>query len=559
MADLYDQYSGLYTRAEINRVKKYLKEELQRTIKTLKKPGKPRVYYLAYLFRNQRTEKMWGRLGAVNRHEASSSNNVFCDIRVGSYKYDNLTHGGLNDNSDKDESVDYIYMPSEIREDAFKYGLWKLTDARYREAAEQYYDKKSRELHFVDPNRKLPSRVKRKPVKQMRYSRFDEVDTDYWKYLIRKAGALIKKYPRIKNSWIEFTSRHNQHLLVNSEGTELLRQSAIFELRAHIWLLSPKGEGIAQDINLIEGDPNDLPSERDFLKLVKNRLDLLFELEKAPELNSFSGPVLLSPIAAGVFFHEVVGHRLEGSRLLSPDEGATFRTLRGKRITPDYIDIVDDPTALKFGGRTMIGHFNYDDEGSAARRAVLVEKGILKNFLTTAMPIPGQKELNGHARNMGYERPISRMGNLFVLNRKPVDQDELKRMFLEEMKAQKKPHGIFVKDVLGGETDTSSYDFQAFKGEIMHAVKLMPNGKEVPIRGVDFVGTPLSALDSVLAMGDDPEMDNSYCGAESGVVPVSTISPSMLLRNLELQSRNRERLTQYVLPLPFERAANRKR
>ena len=551
-APLYNPYSGLYTGVELGRVRKYLREELQRSMKALRRAGRPSVYYLSYLYRNERTEKIWGRLGAINRHDVQASNTVYCDLRVGSHRYDNLTAGGLADNSDRDESVDYINMPAEVKEDAFKYGLWKLTDARYREAAEQYYEKKSRELHFVDPYRNLPSRQRHTPARAVKHRAFPSVDIDYWKYLVRKAGTLVRRFPRIKNSWIEFITRQNQHVFVNSERSEILRQSSIYELRAHLWMLSRKGEAVSQEVNIVEGDLESLPDEKTFLRKIRERIELVLALEKAPALNSYSGPVLLSPQACGVFFHEVIGHRLEGSRLLSPEEGATFRDLRGKKIAPDFIDIVDDPLLSTYGDRRMIGHFRYDDEGYKAGRAPLVEQGVLKNFLTTSAPIPGQHELNGHARAQSYERPISRMGNLFVLNRKPVSQPDMKRMFLEEIRRQKKPYGIHVLDVLGGETDTSSYDFQAFKGEIMYATRVYPDGREEPVRGVDFVGTPLSALDAVACLGDDPALDNSYCGAESGIVPVSTIAPSMLMRNLELQARNRERLTQYILPMPFE-------
>ena len=554
MAGLYDPYTGLHSKAELDKIRKYLKAEMARSLRLLKKPGQPRVCYLAYLFRNGRRETIWGRLGAVHDHTRQVRNTVFCDVRVGSYRYDNVTDGGLFDNSEKDESYDYIHMPAECVEDSFKYSLWRLTDARYREAAEQFYQRKSRELHYVDSNRALPSRVKRQPVRSLSATHFEEIDTDYWRHLVRKAGALIKSHPSIKTSWVDFTCFHNQALFVSSEGSEILQQHAEFELRAHLWLLTKEGKVVVQEVNLMEGNVHDLPGEKDFLGLMRDRIALVHTLAKAPHLNAYSGPVLLSPSAAGLFFHEVIGHRLEGTRLLSTEEGATFRDLRGKRIAPEYIDIIDDPTQREFGGRSMVGHFDFDDEGSPARRAVLVERGVLKNFLTTAAPIPGQEELNGHARNSLHERPISRMGNLFVVNHAPVSESEMRERFVEEIKRQKKRYGIYVKEVLGGETGTSSYDFQAFKGEIMHAVRVFADGKEEPVRGVDFVGTPLSALDALVCLGDAPRLDNAYCGAESGSVPVSTIAPAALLRSLELQAKRRETLTQYAMPLPYETA-----
>ncbi|MBL8018741.1 MAG: TldD/PmbA family protein [Leptospirales bacterium] len=548
---LYDPYRGLYTKVELEKVKDYMREELTRSFQHFRKKTSPRPHYASYLFRNYRTEKISGRLGGITDHTIGSQNTVYCDVRVGSPRFDNLINGGLEDNSDRDESIEYINMPAEIERDPFRFSLWKLTDAKFREAAEQYYERKSKELHYVDPNRGLPSRHKRNAVKSWKYTKLPEVDREFWMYRIRRAGQLLKKYTNIKNSRFEFSCHHRQSVLVNSEGSEILQQQSIFELRGSLWLLNKKGEGIVQEIHFTEGALDDLPGEKEFMAVIQQKIDSLLALEKAPRLDSFSGPVLLSGGASGLFFHEVVGHRLEGSRLLSPDEGGTFRSLRGKKIAPDYIDIIDDPTLTHYGDRHMIGHFLYDDEGTPAQKAVLVEKGVLKQFLTTATPIPGQRETNGHARSQKHERPISRMGNLLVVNRKPVDSDEMRERFIEEIKRQKKPYGIYVKDTLGGETGTNSYDFQAFKGEILDASRVYPDGKEEPIRGVDFVGTPLSSLDAVVCMGDDPALDNSYCGAESGVVPVSTVAPSMLMRNLELQGQDRERYTQYVVPLPY--------
>lgn len=549
---LYDSYRGLYTPSQLAKIKQFLLEEGNRSFKHLVKEAKPKPSYLSYLFRNERTERLFGRLGAIAEHNVESQNFVYCDLRVGTYKYDNVSQGGLTDNSDESESIDYLDMPAEINEDAFKYALWKLTDARYREAAEQYYERKSKELHYVDQTKRQPSREKAKGNQHWKPQDFPEVDLDYYRYLLRKAGELIKKYTRIQNSWVEFKTKHRQSIFTSTEGSAILRNQSVFALRAFVWLLNKKGEAIEQYVNCVEGSLDNLPSEKEFLAAVKDRIDTLFLLEKAPLLNAYTGPVLMSGEAAGLFFHEVVGHRLEGSRLLSTEEGATFRDLRGKRICPPFIDIVDNPTIPDFEGKKLIGHFLYDDEGSAAKRAILVERGELKSFLTTRTPLPGQKNLNGHARNEKHERPISRMGNLFIINHEPIAEETLREMFLEEIRKQNKPYGIRIHATLGGETGTSSYDFQAFKGDILSASMVFPNGKEKLVRGVDFIGTPLSALDSVLAMGSASHVENSYCGAESGMVPVSTISPSLLMKNLELQGKDRERITQYSIPLPYD-------
>ena len=167
------------------------------------------------------------------------------------------------------------------------------------------------------------------------------------------------------------------------------------------------------------------------------------------------------------------------------------------------------------------------------------------------MPLIKRKyEMNGHARNRKDERPISRMGVTIVSGKHTLTPPDLKAMLIREIKRQKKPYGLIVYEANSGETETDSYDFQAFLGHISFATLIYPDGRESVVRGVNFVGTPLQALSSIIAIGDDVEAVNDYCGAESGLVPVTTISPSVLLSSLELQSKEEEEQGSYVLPKP---------
>ncbi|MBK8256681.1 MAG: hypothetical protein IPK82_28920 [Polyangiaceae bacterium] len=547
---LYQRFGGLHVPANMNTIRRFLAEEIDRSMRLLKRPGHPRVVSLSYLFRNERRESVIARLGAIASHSFDARSSVFADVRVGTRRYDQVSHGGLGDNSPEDESCRYIEMPNECNEDAFKVALWRLTEARYREAAEQYYERKSDALHYVDEAKKLPSRTRVEPVNAGKFTRFADLDAEQWRHTLKKASAMLKDSPEIQVSEMELSAWHRQQIFVSSEGSTIASQHAIFDFHATFWMLAPGGYRMEQEIGSVTADMAELPNEHDIVRMVRERIELLKRVAKAPHLTAFSGPVLLAPVPAGLFFHEVIGHRLEGSRLLSSEEGATFANLRGKPVAPQFVDIVDDPTLTHYRGRSLIGTFQYDDEGSRAKRAHLVDGGVLKHFLTTSAPIPGQNELNGHARNSRFERPISRMGNLVVTSRSPLSNDELWERFLEEIRRKKAPYGIFVRETMGGETDTRSYDFQAFKGEIQHVERVLPSGRRELCRGVDFIGTPLSALDSLVALGDDVTVDNAYCGAESGMIPVSTICPSALMANLELQSKDRQRFAPFALPPP---------
>ncbi len=556
---IHEPFKGLFTEEDLRKIRKYMQDELDRSFLYLKKK-KPPVYYISYLFRNRRQESVTARLGSVTEHTVRSGNNVFCDLRVGSYRYDNVSMGGLGETVSTEESDDASSMPSEPNEDAYKYSVWKLTEAKYRESAEEFFKKKSRELHYREIYPGLASKARSQSVKDWKYRELPKLDVPLWKDILRKAGLITKKNPWIKSAHFELISTHSQSVFMSTEGSLQLQQNSFFELRGMFWTLTSQGEPISREFHFIETDPSAFPGEGAFLNKVKLNIEMLAALEKAPVINSYSGPVMLSASAASLFFHEVVGHRLEGSRQLSPDDGSTFRDLRNKKIAPEFIDISDDPQMVTCEGRGLVGHYRYDDEGNEGKKAVLVEKGVLKRFLTGSAPIPDQKELNGHGRNQNTERPISRMGNLIVRCRNPVSEEVMHDLFLSEIKNQNKPFGIWIRETLGGETETENYDFQAFKGEILHAVRVFPDGTEETIRGVDFVGTPLSALDSIICMGEDIYVDNGFCGAESGIVPVSTVCPSVLMRNLELQAGDRERYSRYTYPTHLEdkeSAANR--
>ncbi|PID38581.1 MAG: hypothetical protein CSA65_04170 [Proteobacteria bacterium] len=533
-----------------------LTEECQRQKRYLRVPGYPRPYYISYLLRDVHSTHIWGRLGNINQVSDQDGRSVYCDVRVGSYRFDQVMEGGLDDNDADTEAYEHVEMPIGNDTDALKYHLWKLTDSRYREAVRHYLRKKSQHITYVDPNSDTPSFRRAKAENDLRLRPRSPVDIEAWKRYVISSSKLAKRYPAVKNSWVEVRIRDVTRIFVNSEGAQLIDQQRVCELSCDLWLLTKGGEGVATRVIHVTPSVEDLPSLQAFEKEVRERIELLHHLGDAPTLKSYAGPVLLAPGPAGILFHEVLGHRLEGSRLLSTREGQTFARDLGKKILPEYISVIDDPTAECCAGVPTVGHYLYDDEGSSGERVVLIDHGKLINFLGGRSPVGRKRHTaNGHARNEYHERPISRMANLIVDAEGGISHDALKQRFIEEIRRQELPYGIMILDAEGGETATESYDFQAFMGQVAVAVQVWADGRENLVRNVNFVGTPLSALRNILAVGDTPVCENAFCGAESGVIPVSTTCPAVLLSNLELQASDQRKYTQYVLPMPFEEAA----
>jgi predicted Zn-dependent protease len=277
----------------------------------------------------------------------------------------------------------------------------------------------------------------------------------------------------------------------------------------------------------------------------------------AQTLRAYSGPVLLDPRPAGLLMHEAIGHRLEGNRLLSSGEGQTFRDALGSQLLPEMLSMYDDPTLSHFDGKSLVGHYLYDDEGVAAGRAEMVDRGLIRGFVSSRAAVARGHRSNGHARNESFERPMSRMGVTMVEAREGVEDKSLKRLLIEEVKRRRLPFGVHVLIADSGETATKSYDFQAFLGQIRAATRVFPDGREELVRDVSFVGTPLNAVRGIIAAGTRREVDNSYCGAESGAVPVSTVSPALLLENLELQSSARSPHAPLTYSLPWSRSVTK--
>jgi predicted Zn-dependent protease len=265
----------------------------------------------------------------------------------------------------------------------------------------------------------------------------------------------------------------------------------------------------------------------------------------------------LSGRAAAVFFHEVLGHRLEGHRQRDEREGQTFTKKVNQLVLPAFLSVVDDPTLKEVNGVKLAGAYEYDDEGVPAQRVVAIENGVLKNFLMSRMPITGFSHSNGHGRRQAGLMPTGRQGNLIVTSTKTVKDAELRARFIEEIKKQGKPYGLYFEDIQGGFTLTARALPQAFQVIPVMVWKVYPDGRpDELVRGVDIVGTPLLSLNNILLTGDTLQVFNGVCGAESGQVPVAAAAPAMLFSQIEVQKRAKGTQRPPLLAPPgFESAA----
>ncbi len=362
-----------------------------------------------------------------------------------------------------------------------------------------------------------------------------------WEARLRKlSAARFNKYPGALNANVSVEAQRVSKTFVNTEGTQI-EQGRLFS-RLMITANGKAADGM--DLSTMEtfeaDDPARLPKDAQILAAVQKSGALLQDLLKAQPADPFVGPAILSGRAAGVFFHEIFGHRVEGHRQKDENEGQTFTKSVNQPVLPDFLSVVFDPTINEYQGVPLNGSYEFDDEGVKAQRLTLVDKGILKTFLMSRSPIDGFPQSNGHGRRApGYEI-VSRQSNLFVESSNKVSDAELRKMLIEEVKRQGKPYGLYFDQVTSGYTTTARAGLQAFTVVPLTVYRVYPDGRpDELIRGVDIVGTPLASFAKIMATSDKMDVFNGYCGAESGYVPVAAIAPALLVREIEIQRKER--------------------
>ena len=343
---------------------------------------------------------------------------------------------------------------------------------------------------------------------------------------------------------------------VSTEGSQVVSNSAIVRAAIQAETRADDGMELIRVETFQTEVPSQLPPESEVLARIEKMAADLKALRAAPVAEPFNGPALLSGRAAAVFFHEVLGHRLEGQRQRGEKEGQTFTKRINQPVLPDFLTVVDDPTQQTLNGTELSGWYQYDDEGVPATRVEVIQNGILKNFLMSRMPIQGFDKSNGHGRAQYGLMPVGRQGNLIVTSTNTVSDAELRQRFIAEIKKQDKPYGLYFEDIEGGFTLTQRGAPQSFQVLPILVWKVYADGRpDELVRGVDIVGTPLAAMNRILVTGQKTEVFNGICGAESGNVPVSAASPAILFAELEVQKRPHTLNRPPILPPPGLQAA----
>ncbi len=532
-----------------------LRDELARSKVRLKLAGEEPPYFIRYLLRDYDEHQVSARFGAIYENDHQGARHVAVEVRAGSYQFDNTADDSPDKMFDMDDFDRYeptAEAPIDDDPDVLRAALWLQTDNKYKKALSLLHKKRGSRVTNMVEDETVASFSREEPARAIDPPLAVKVDRDAWAARLRRVSAVFKQYPELFDAQVKLSVSHQTRYVLTTEGAELVTERLIYGLHLTGTARARDGLLVQHFKSFYGGSEAEMPDDAALLKSAALLAAEVKALRDAPMLDPFNGPAILLPEAAGVFFHEALGHRLEGERQNDNKEGATFKGQVGKPILPAFISVVDDPTVNKVGSVTLNGRYRFDDEGVEARPVTLVEKGVLRSYLKSRTPVKDVPRSNGHGRSEGTLDPIGRMASTMVRSSKAVPYAKLKEMLLAEVRRQKKPFGLVIADISGGQTNTTTYDFQAFKGmpRIVYRVDAT-TGKETLVRGVEFVGTPIGSLNRIVATSDASGVFNGFCGAESGYVPVSTVAPAILISEIELQRTRRALERPPILPAPW--------
>jgi TldD protein len=487
-------------------------------------------YFLSYSASDVRSVNIMAQFGALVSSEHEHTRSVDVLVRVGDVKLDN-THG-----AHRASALSTVALPLNDDRRAIERTLWWGTNEGYGNALHHYMQVKTEtqvRAKEEDPSSDFSHESPRVSISAAPAS---TVDVSQWEPRMRNLSTVFRSFPDLYSNHVALQVQDETRYFISSEGARVVVPHRLARVIIYAGTRAEDGMDLFRAQTFEAETVDALPSQVVLEAAVRKLSASLEELRHAPVTEPFDGPAILSGRAAAVFFHEVLGHRLEGQRQRGDDEGQTFTHDLGKPILPDFLSVSDDPTRQTVNGNYLSGYYQFDDEGQPSRRVDLISQGVLQGFLMSRLPIASFDSSNGHGRAQPGRMPTGRQGNLMVTSNKSVSDAELRRLLVEEAKKQGKPYGLFFEDISSGFAVTSRSMPQAFQVLPLVVYRVYVDGRpDELVRGVSIVGTPQAALSRIAATGTHPEVFNGECGAESGNIPVSAVAPAMLVTEIETQ------------------------
>ncbi|MGD2034168.1 MAG: TldD/PmbA family protein [Bacteroidales bacterium] len=529
-----------------------LREELTRENNSLAELDDP-SYYIDYRVDEIESVSLRASFGSLVENHKNKGRILTTTVRVGNYQFDN-THEFTGEITNPRLNMPFTSpLPLENEPEAIKQVLWRATDQAYKNALSSYTGLKARKKNndtdqsLPDFSIEPPARYYESPISEKELA----FDQEKWISRLKQYSILLDDDSLIFHSEASLQFVKTRKYFVSSENSEIVQNFTYARLHIMSSIKHNNGNVFPLNKSYTSFTPGGLPDHKTVLKDIQDLYATLQKIKKSPMAEPYAGPAILSPEAAGVFFHEIFGHRIEGHRLERLSDAQTFKDKIGDRVLPKHFQVISDPTISEFNGQDLIGTYHYDDQGVEAKKVRVVQDGILRHFLMSRHPTKEFSHSSGHGRAQAGFAPVSRQSNLIIKSDQTYSHNEMKKQLIKECKKQNKEYGYYFKQVIGGLTVTDRYNTNMFNIKPVEVYRIYVDGRpDELVSGVELIGTPLTMFSNIISAGDEQKVFTGFCGAESGHIPVTAIAPALFVKKIETQKTPEIDSKLPILPSP---------
>ncbi|MBL8228596.1 MAG: hypothetical protein JNL98_08965 [Bryobacterales bacterium] len=527
-------------------------------------------YFVEYTLDDAEFYYASASLGALIQERRSRLRQPKTRVRVGDPKLDNSNH--IFSDAYRGARYDSGEFPLDDNYDALRLAFWLSTDRAYKQALEALARKKA-SLKNISDSERLPDLSPAPPASVILPILKKPLDDAKWRARLKEISNVFSSYPDIFFSEATLGVSNTTSYLVNNEGSEFRIPDFLSTIRIRASSLAPDGMPIRDYAEYVMPDADRLPSDLELKKAAATVAEHVTALRKAPVGDGYTGPVLFEGVAGPQILAEILGRHFSPTRrpVTDPERplnlpSGELEGRLGSRVLPEWIDVLDDPAQKDWRGTPLLGHYPVDIEGVIPKPVQLIEKGVLRNFISTRQPIAGAETSNGHARIPGgLGNNVALPGNLFFRASQLSSAQDLRKKILDLAKQRGKPFVYVVRKMDFPSTATLDELRRVTGGQSGRPVslplriyRLYADGREEVVRGLRFRGLTSRSLRDILGVSDEQHL---FQYLESGapfahmdvtgyVAAVSVIAPSLLFDELELERIPGELPKPPVVPPP---------
>lgn len=525
-----------------------MQDEMRRSMAELRMKGEPSPYYIEYEVDDLASFRAVARLGGIVDDLADHSRTLQVGVRVGEYRFDSSSFITQDRGAGVVPSLVNPTIPLDDNYDAIRRQIWLTTDAAYKRAVSVFAKKKATFQNRATTD--APADFSReKPIETLQPVQAVRPTGGQWVDRVRQLSAVFSSASGLDASEALLSETHGNMYYLNSEGFKSITPVGSAYLRVSADARADDGSTVRDLFTVVESRLEELPPMAELMSRARDVAARVKTRRTASIGGEFTGPILVEGQASAELLRQTLAPLLlarrapdaENARFTQGQDQATpFLTRIGLRVLSDSFAVSDTPSLKEYDGRPVAGTYVVDDEGVLAKDVTLVEKGRLVTLLTSRTPQKNLLQSNGHGRGGNVQA-----GVLQVRSTQAISASQLKQKYLELLKVQEKPFGYIVRSIAGPGEVTGGGGGGPM---ILDVVKVTPDGKEEPVRGLRFGDVPSTAFRDILEASEERTLLNFRINVATSA---SVIAPSLIFEEMEVQ-RTREIIQKPpVVPSPL--------